>query len=132
MTTEAPSVRVAAGLLLSLAVMSAATAAADPALAASSTAEAPATPEAAVEQVVTAQGAVYAGDCASTRSPQDVGKVCARFAAERSGMRAYLAGRTFSEFTQWVFVAPADGGWRVVGTAPLDFFATTPTVPWPH
>ena len=131
MSTEAPSVRVAAGLLLSLAVMGCATAAAEPALAASSTAEA-VTPEEAVQQVVTAQGAAYAGDCARARSPQDVDAVCSGFVAERTAMRAYLVGRTFSEFTQWVFVAPADGGWRVVGTAPLDFLATTPSVPWPR
>jgi hypothetical protein len=87
-------------------------------------------PEAAVRAAVETAGEVYAGDCASTISPRDAGKVCSRLVAEKDGARAYLTGRTFSEFSHWVFVAPVDGGWTVTGTAALDFFGT-PTPPWP-
>src|SRR5438067_1439319 len=34
--------------------------------------------EEAVRSVAESQGAAYAGDCASTRSPQDVGKICSK------------------------------------------------------
>lgn len=131
MTTDTSGVRVAAGLLLSLTLVSYATAAARSAEAAP-VLDTATTPEEAVHRLVQAQGTAYAGDCAGTRSPQDVGKVCAKLAAERPGMHAYLTGRTFSEFTQWVFVAAANGGWHVVGTTPVDFFAATPAVPWPR
>ena len=87
-------------------------------------------PEAAVRAAVETAGDVYAGDCASTVSPRDAGKVCSRLVAENDGARAYLTGRTFSEFSRWVFVAPMDGGWTVTGTAALDFFGA-PTPPWP-
>ena len=91
------------------------------------------TAEEAVGQVVTAQGGRYAGDCATTRAPQDVGLVCSRFVAERAGQRAYLMGRTFSEFTTWAFVRRQPTGWQVVTTAPLAFTETTGTgaIPWP-
>jgi hypothetical protein len=88
------------------------------------------TPEAAVRVAVEATGEVYAGDCSATVSPRDAGKVCSRLVAEKDGARAYLTGRTFSEFSNWMFVAPLAGGWVVTGTAPLDFFGT-PTPPWP-
>ena len=96
------------------------------------TATAPATtPEAALEQLVRATGAVYAGDCATTRSPEDIGKICSRFVAERDSRRAYMLGRTFSEFSAWAFVQQVAGGWEPAGTAPLDPFATSVVVPWP-
>lgn len=88
------------------------------------------TADAAVRQAVEAQGGAYAGDCAAAVSPGDVGKVCSRFIAEQSATRAYLIGRTFSEFSAWVFVAPAGDSWMVAGTAPLDFFGGV-DVPWP-
>src|SRR5687767_5303506 len=62
-------------------------------------------PEAAVRTAVELSGDVYAGDCAATISPRDAGKVCSRLVAEQDGARAYLTGRTFSEFSRWVFVA---------------------------
>ncbi len=91
-----------------------------------------ATAEEAVRQAVERDGAVYAGDCASTRSPQDVGKICSKFVDERNDMRAYLAGRTFSEFSRWVFVEQIPAGWQVAGVAPLDFFAQSLDIPWPR
>ncbi len=105
------------------------TATTEPALQATTIATA-ATADDAVRAAVEATGDSYAGDCAATVSPRDVGKVCAKFAAEKDGVRAYMAGRTFSEFSRWVFVtADPTGGWRVVAVADLDFFATT--IPWP-
>ncbi|MFN8557272.1 MAG: hypothetical protein U0531_07960 [Dehalococcoidia bacterium] len=37
----------------------------------------------AVQRAVEDRGAEYAGDCAATRSPQDVGKVCSKLVEER-------------------------------------------------
>lgn len=85
----------------------------------------------AIRQQVEQNGGVYAGDCASTRSPEDVGKICSKLVAERDSERAYLTGRTFSEFDTWVFVQQTPAGWNVAATAPLDFFDTTGTIPWP-
>ena len=90
------------------------------------------TPEAAVRAVVEAGGGVYAGDCGETVSPRDLGKVCSRLIEEKAGARAYLVGRTFSEFSTWVFVAPVSpDGWRVAASVPLDFFGP-PEPPWPQ
>jgi hypothetical protein len=97
---------------------------------ATATAPAP-TPEAAVAQLVQATGAAYAGDCATTQSPDDAGKVCSRFVAERSDLRAYMLGRTFSEFNEWAFVKQVAGGWEPAGTAPQDPLSAGDEVPWP-
>lgn len=86
----------------------------------------------AVRIQVEASGATYAGDCGSTRSPDDIGKVCSKFIDERGTLRAYLTGRTFSEFNTWVFVQQGAGGWSVANTEPLDFFATDFSIPWPN
>ena len=90
------------------------------------------TPEAAVQQALVADGAVYAGDCATTRSPRDVAALCSRLVAEQPGRRAYLVGRTFSEFSRWIFIAQQQDGWRVIGTTPLDFSDRSGLVPWPR
>ena len=131
MTTEAPSARFAAGMLISLTLVGCAlTTTARPARA---DAAAPAsTPEDAVRRAVEGQGAAYAGECVATRSPQDIGKVCASFIAERPRLRAYLVGRTFSEFREWVFVERSADGWSPVGRAPLDLADTSGAIPWPR
>jgi hypothetical protein len=74
----------------------------------------------------------YAGACAATQSPVDHGAYCATFVAEQSGLRAYLIGRTSSEFSEWVFIANRGGGWRVLGTAPFNFVDTSGRIPWPR
>ena len=74
---------------------------------------------------------MYAGDCSATVSPRDIGKTCSKLGDERGDLRAYLIGRTFSEFSRWVFVRRDRDGWRTAGTAPLDFFAPSLDVPWP-
>ena len=89
-------------------------------------------PEGAVCAVVQAGDSVYAGDCAATESPRDIGKVCSKYIAQRGTMRAYLIGRTFSEFSSWVFVEQKRDGWVVVTTTPLDFAAPSLVVPWPE
>lgn len=88
--------------------------------------------EDAVCAVVQAGDSVYAGDCAATVSPRDIGKVCSKFIAQRGSLRAYLLGRTFSEFSSWVFVEQTRAGWAPFGTAPLDFAAPSLVVPWPE
>jgi hypothetical protein len=89
-------------------------------------------PEAAIAEFVVASGGVYAGSCDQTRSPEDIGKICSRFIAERGTLSAYLTGRTFSEFDRWLFVERAGAGWSVVADAPLDFHAQTLEPPWPR
>ena len=133
MTTETATVRVTAALLLSFALVGCASAAA----ARPADAEAPpddvaATPEEAVRRAVEARGTAYAGACAASRSPGDVGKTCATLVAERPGLRAYLVGRTFSEFAEWLFIERVGGGWRLAGRVPLDLRDTSGAVPWPR
>jgi hypothetical protein len=103
-----------------------------PAPAGSTAAPVMASPDEIVRRVVEASGADYTGDCAGTHSPEDVGKVCSTLIAERDGIRAYLTGRTFSEYDTWVFVRPAGLGWCLAGVVPLDFFATADAAPWPE
>jgi hypothetical protein len=91
-----------------------------------------ASPEGAVCAVVQAGDSVYAGDCAATESPRDIGKVCSKYIAQRGSLRAYLIGRTFSEFSSWVFVEQKRDGWVAVATTPLDFAAPSLIVPWPE
>jgi hypothetical protein len=91
------------------------------------------TPDEALASFVAARALPFAGPCDQTRSPRDVGQVCERFVEARAsdGMRAYLIGRTFSEFTTWVFVAVRGGQWMVVSDLPLDDSAIALVVPWP-
>jgi hypothetical protein len=90
-----------------------------------------ATPEAAVREIIERGGGVYAGDCSETVSPRDIGRTCSKLIGERGDLRAYLVGRTFSEFSTWVFVRRERDGWRTAGTAALDFFAPSLDIPWP-
>lgn len=94
-------------------------------------AAAAATPDDAVQATVEARGTAYAGDCAATVSPRDIGKVCSRLVEERDGVRAYLLGRTFSEFTTWVFVGSTGTAFTVVSEAPLCFECQSLEIPWP-
>jgi hypothetical protein len=71
-----------------------------------------ASPQAAVAEAVEAQSSVYSGDCADAVSPQDIGKLCSKFVAQSGALRAYLVGRTFSEFGQWVFIRQSADGWQ--------------------
>ena len=89
------------------------------------------TPEAAVQRLVESSGAVYAGDCALTVSPRDIGARCSKLAGEERGVQAFLVGRTFSEFDRWVFVARDGAEWSVLAEAPLDLQHDSPTIPWP-
>jgi hypothetical protein len=87
--------------------------------------------EQALQAAATSLGFVYAGECSTARSPEDLGRLCTTFVEERSRIRAYIAGRTFSEYTLWLFIAEGPDGWRPAGDAPFDFFAPTLTPPWP-
>ena len=88
-------------------------------------------PEQVVAAAVVAGGSDYAGDCADTVSPRDLGKVCSRLVEQRGSVRAYLVGRTFSEFSTWVFVAGAGNTWQLQGEAPLRFHSDSIEIPWP-
>jgi len=131
MTVETANRRITAGALLVCVLVGAATRAQAASENATPAPETQPTPDAALETMVVDSGARYAGDCATTRAPDDIGKVCSRFVDARDGVRAYLTGHTFAEFDSWVFVAGTADGWQPVGTVPLDFFAETLVVPWP-
>jgi hypothetical protein len=87
--------------------------------------------EDAVRLAVEARGDRYAGDCAQTESPRDIGGVCSRLVDEHGGLRAFLIGRTFSEFSRWLFLEETSDGWRLVDEAPLDLADDTGEIPWP-
>jgi hypothetical protein len=88
-------------------------------------------PESAVRRLVESHGATYAGDCGGTVSPRDIGATCSKLIGEERDVKAYLVGRTFSEFTDWVFVqVTGRGDWRIVAETPLDFH-NDDSIPWP-
>lgn len=89
-------------------------------------------PESAVQQLVEEQGDTYAGDCAATVAPRDIGATCSKLIGEENGVQAYLVGRTFGEFTDWIFVQESDrGDWLVVAEMSLDFHNDNASIPWP-
>jgi hypothetical protein len=90
-----------------------------------------ASPQAAVAEAVEAQSSVYSGDCADAVSPQDLGKLCSKFVAQSGALRAYVVGRTFSEFTQWIFIRQSAGGWQPLAAVAFDGSAAMPAIPWP-
>lgn len=85
----------------------------------------------AIQRAVDATGSRYSGDCAATRSPDNIGTVCSKFVATSGQVSAYLTGRAFSEFSSWVFVADTAGGWCAIATTPLDATTMTNSIPWP-
>lgn len=93
------------------------------------------TPEQVLLVYITSLGEIPAGECANTISPDDVGKICWKFIDQQADMQAYLTGRTFSEFSTWLFVREVveEGtvGYRFIGVADLDFFGNG-DVPWPQ
>lgn len=89
------------------------------------------TPTETLRTAIERQDVRYAGDCAATVSPRDIGMVCSRLIEQQGDVHAYLVGRTFSEFTTWLFLAPDGDGWRVVRETPLDFSAQSIEIPWP-
>ncbi len=90
-----------------------------------------ATPDEAVAETVSTAGATYAGDCSTTTSPASLGQVCATFMAQRGDLQAYLAGRTFAEFSVWVFVQRTAQGWIPLSVLPVAEDASPRDVPWP-
>jgi hypothetical protein len=127
---RATKARLLAGLLLGLAVVVLHGCARDGGASASAPVEP--TPEAAIGAYVQASGSEYAGLCELTRSPDDIGKICSKLIEQRGSTQAHLIGRTFSEFSTWVFVTPHDGGWTVLGTEALDFHDMSGSIPWPN
>jgi hypothetical protein len=84
-----------------------------------------------VRVAVEDRGDRYAGDCAATELPRHLGQTCSRLIEEQGGRRAYLVGRTFSEFDRWVFVQETRNGWQLVREAPLDIVDDNGDIPWP-
>ena len=87
--------------------------------------------EDAVRATVEATGARYVGDCSQTVSPRDIGAVCSKLAGEQGATRAYMVGRTFSEFSRWLFIEQTSSGWRVANELPLSIETDTGEIPWP-
>lgn len=94
-------------------------------------AESAATPEGAIRVYLEERGELYAGVCEQTRSPEHIGMVCSKRVETRDGMEAHLVGRTFSEFSHWLFLAESKHGWMVAESRPLDFLAPRLEIPWP-
>jgi len=86
--------------------------------------------EGAVALTVSALGRGYAGDCAATVSPDDLGRICSKFVAQQGNVRAYMVGQAFSEFSEWVFVEQVSTGWYPLSTSPFD--DSSPAIPWPR
>ena len=95
-------------------------------------AAAAATPEAALAAAVQLDGGRFAGACNQTRAPDDIGAMCSTLVGERGSLRAYLLGRTFSEFDTWVFLKDDGSRWTVLVRVPLDAEDLTMTIPWPY
>ncbi len=91
-----------------------------------------ATPDEAVELAVQHLGGEYAGVCEGARSPDDLGKICSRFVAACGSARAYLLGRTFSEYNTWLFIVRAPDGWHFARTESLPLTGSLADVPWPR
>ena len=73
----------------------------------------------------------YAGDCKDAQLPGDEGKLCTSFRGDRGPMKAYVAGPTFSEFANWIFLERKAGQWRVTGEFPIRPQADdVPGIPW--
>lgn len=90
------------------------------------------TPEDAITRFLAERDEEYAGDCDEASAEEDVGKTCTAFLTEREGLRAYVAGPTFSGFTLWLFVEKSDDRWSVVASQPLhEVAADVPGIPWP-
>ncbi|HEY7268771.1 MAG TPA: SH3 domain-containing protein [Dehalococcoidia bacterium] len=88
--------------------------------------------QAVAQYVQTSQQKPFVADCKSATPGADNGKVCATFIGERDNMRAYKIGPTFSEPTEWVIVAQANGQWTKVANTVLNAdTAAVPGIPWP-
>jgi hypothetical protein len=75
--------------------------------------------EQAIEAYVTGQGEQYAGACADTQLPDDVGQWCSEI-RELSDNRATVAlGPTFSEFVETVVFERRDGQWQPGQRTPI-------------
>jgi hypothetical protein len=84
-----------------------------------------ATPAGAIQQAIAPY--VYSGDCA-TATPANIGQYCSREVGNHGPVHAYLVGRTFSEFSAWVFVQQQGDEWIPLGTVGYD---ETNVIPWP-
>lgn len=85
----------------------------------------------AIQGFVNALGASYAGNCTQAKSPQDLGKMCSALVSERSNVAAFMLGRTFSEFTLWVFAEKIGDAWHVTWLYPMRLDESTDNIPWP-
>jgi len=88
------------------------------------------TPQSAVQEAVQTGGEVYAGDCAAT-TPANIGQDCSKYVADRGALQAYLVGRAFSEYSDWLFVQLTSEGWVPLSSAAFDDSARSLVIPWP-
>jgi hypothetical protein len=84
-------------------------------------------PAAAIQQAIAPYGYVYSGDCALA-VPADIGLYCSREVGNHGPVHAYLLGRTFSEFSAWVFLQQVGDEWVPLGAVGYD---ETNVIPWP-
>jgi hypothetical protein len=84
-------------------------------------------PFAAIQEAIAPYGYVYSGDC-GVATPADIGRYCTKESAAHGTVHAYLLGRTFSEFSAWVFIQQQGDEWISLGVVGYD---ETTTVPWP-
>jgi hypothetical protein len=85
------------------------------------------TPAGAIQQAITPYGYVYSGDC-EVATPANIGQYCSKEAAEHGPVHAYLVGRTFSEFSAWVFIQQMGDEWVPLGAVGYN---ETNVIPWP-
>lgn len=74
----------------------------------------------------------FVADCDQAVRPDDVGKQCARFRAEREGMLAYELGPVFSEYTRLIILKRVGDTWTIEHLEERDpALPPVPGVPWP-
>ncbi|MFN8634183.1 MAG: hypothetical protein U0893_10030 [Chloroflexota bacterium] len=77
-----------------------------------------ATPEETIAAAYATSGSMhpYVGACTSTADADGSGNLCSRFAVAREsdGMAAYMVAEVPELTGMWFFLAPVDGGWRLV------------------
>jgi hypothetical protein len=86
-----------------------------------------ATPAGAIQQAIQPYGYVYSGDC-GVATPADIGRYCSKESAVHEPVHAYLVGRTFSEYSIWVFIQQQGDEWIPLGTVAYD---QSNVIPWP-
>ena len=74
----------------------------------------------------------FVPDCDDAKRPDDIGKQCAKFLAERNGLRAYQLGPALSEYTRLIILKPAGDTWAIENLEERNPSEPPPPgIPWP-